>query len=203
MQLRPVAVLAAAFCLVLSTFSLAQSAPPTADSYAWSLQPTQNYGSQIALVVKSGANSYIQFNLSTLPTGASVSKATLRLFVDAVAKNGSFNVYPVTSSWSESTLTWNTAPTVGASVAGPITVNGSSLNQFVLIDVTSLVQGWVSGSTVNHGLALELVGTTGSFSFDSKESFLTAHQPELETEVTGPAGAIGPAGPTGPQGQSD
>jgi hypothetical protein len=186
--------------LLLSVAALAQSAPPAGDTYTYSALPTQNNGSQVLLAVQSGSNTYIQFNLGTLPTGATVSKATLRLFVDAVVKNGSFNVYPVTSSWTEATLTWNTAPKLGAQVAGPISVTTASMDQFVLIDVTTAVQGWLSGATVNDGLALELVGTTGSFSFDSKESFLTAHQPELEIEVTAPAGATGPQGPTGPTG---
>ena len=93
MQLRRLAVLALASSLLLSTFSLAQSAPPSGDTYSYSAQPKQNNGSQILLVVQSGANSYIQFNLSTLPTGASVSKATLRLFVDAVSKNGEWAWY--------------------------------------------------------------------------------------------------------------
>src|SRR5580693_2733403 len=169
--------------LLLSAAALAQSAPPSGDTYSYSAQPKQNNGSQVLLVVQSGSNAYVQFNLSAVPTGATISKATLRLFVDAVATNGSFNVYPVTSTWSESTLTWNTAPTLGTSVAGPISVTSASFEQFELINVTSLVQGWVSGTTANNGLALELVGTTGSFSFDSKESFLTAHQPELEIEI--------------------
>jgi hypothetical protein len=186
--------------LLLSAAAFAQSAPPSGDTYSYSAQPKQNNGSQVLLAVQSGSNTYIQFNLSTVPTGATVSKATLRLFVDAVLTNGSFNVYPVTSSWSESTLTWNTVPTLGASVAGPISVTSASFEQFVLIDVTTTVKGWMSGSTVNNGLALELVGTTGSFSFDSKESFLTAHQPELEIEVTGSTGATGPQGPQGPIG---
>ncbi|MFZ0320978.1 MAG: DNRLRE domain-containing protein, partial [Candidatus Sulfotelmatobacter sp.] len=201
MRLRRLAILAVAFTTaLLSTLSFAQSAPPSGDTYSYSALPKVNNGSQVLLVVQSGANTYIQFNLSTVPTGATVSKATLRLFVDAVATNGSFNVYPVTSSWNEGTLTWNAAPTLGASIAGPISVTSSTMNQFVLINVTSLVQGWASGSTVNNGLALELVGTTGSFSFDSKESFLTAHQPELEIEIAGPAGATGPQGPQGPIG---
>jgi len=170
--------------LLLSAVVFAQSAPPSGDTYSYSGSPKQNNGSAGLLVVQSGSNTYIQFNLSTVPAGASVSKATLRLFVDAFVKNGSFNVYPVTSSWTEGTLTWNLAPTIGASVAGPVSLTTASLNQFVLIDVTTLVQGWVSSTTVNNGLALELVGTTGSFSFDSKESDFASHQPELEIEVT-------------------
>jgi hypothetical protein len=137
--------------VVLCSVAFAQSAPPSGDTYSYSAQPKQTNGSQVLLAVQSGSNAYIQFNLGTLPPGATVSKATLRLFVDAVVANGSFNVYPVTSTWSENTLTWNNAPTIGASVAGPISVTGASFEQFVLIDVTSTVQGWVSGTKANNG----------------------------------------------------
>jgi hypothetical protein len=40
----------------------------------------------------------LKFNLNTLPVGASVSKATLRLFVDQVAAPGSFDVFQLNSN---------------------------------------------------------------------------------------------------------
>jgi hypothetical protein len=210
-----VPALLAIFLFSIST--LAQQAPPSADTFASSATPTTNYGSSIILVVASGNNTYMKFNLSGVPAGPSVSKATLRLFVDAVVTGGQFDVYnlPSTPSWSESTLKYNTPPpALGASATGghPITVSTSSYNTFVLIDITSTVQGWLTNPSSNNGVALALVGSTGWFSFDSKESFLTAHQPELEIVLNGPAGVqgatgatgatgpMGPIGATGPQG---
>ena len=66
---------------------------------------------------------------------------------------------------------------LGSSATGghATSVHGSSINQFVLIDITPLVQQWVSGSLPNNGLALSLTTSGGSFSFDSKEVDL--HQP--------------------------
>src|SRR5450631_3229847 len=198
-----VPALLAIFPFSIST--LAQQAPPSADTFVSSSLPSTNYGSNIILVVASGNNTYMKFNLSGVPAGPSVSKATLRLFVDAVVSGGQFDVYnlPSTPSWSESTLKYNTAPSsLGASTTGghPITVSTSSFNTFVLIDITSTVQGWLTNPSSNNGMALALVGSTGWFSFDSKESFLTAHQPELEIVLNGPAGAQGPQGPQGPTG---
>src|SRR5450631_3307456 len=197
--------LLAIFLFSIST--LAQQAPPSADTFASSATPTTNYGSSIILVVASGNNTYLKFNLSGVPAGPSVSKATLRLFVDAVVTGGQFDVYnlPSTPSWSESTLKYNTPPpALGASATGghPITVSTSSFNTFVLIDITSTVQGWLTNPSSNNGVALALVGSTGWFSFDSKESFLTAHQPELEIVLNGPAGVQGPQGPTGATGHA-
>jgi hypothetical protein len=122
-----------------------------------------------------------------------------------VVAGGQFDVYnlPSTPTWSESTLTYKTPPpALGTSATGahPTSVSTSSFNTFVLIDITSTVQGWLSNPSSNNGVALALVGSAGWFSFDSKESFLTAHQPELEIVLNGPAGAQGLQGPQGPQG---
>jgi len=186
------------FCTLLS-MSLVAQAPPSQDTFVSSATPKVNFGSSIALVVSPGSTSYIQFNLSGIPAGAIVSKATLRLYVDAVATKGSFDVYQLNSAWSENTLTYNTpAPALGASATGghPVSVGAGSMNQFLLIDITSLAQGWVNGTIPNNGVAIALTTATGAFSFDSKESLLTGNGPELELALV----SQGPPGPTGPQG---
>jgi hypothetical protein len=130
--------------------------------------------------------------------------------VNAVGTCGSFDVYQLNTNWAESTLTYNNAPPLGVSATGshPIAITSASTNQFVLIDVTSLVQSWDNGSLTNNGIALALTTATGSFGFDSKESILTGHHPELEIAFSGVQGPAGPAGPqgltgaTGPQGNA-
>jgi hypothetical protein len=188
--------------LGLAAVSLAQSAPPTGDTFSNLHAPTLNYGSWPSILVQSGDIGYVKFSLGTLPSGVSVSKATLRLFVDTVSANGQFDVYQLNNSWSEGALTYNNAPPLGTSATGghPVAVTSSSLNQFVVIDITPLVQSWANGSVANNGVALALVGSGGSFAFDTKESFLTSHQPELEVAMAGPAGAQGAQGPQGAQG---
>jgi hypothetical protein len=171
--------LAAAVLLLASSAVLAQSAPPSADTYSNSMKGDTgvNYGSSALLVVQPhGNNSYLQFNLSTVPAGATVNKATLRLFVDALVTSGSFDVYQLNTSWSESTLTFSNQPPLGVSATGshPVAVSKANLNQFVVVDITSLVQGWQSGAIPNNGIALALTTATGSFSFDSKESVFTS-----------------------------
>ena len=193
------------FALIIAP--LRAQVPPSADTFVSNTTPFANYGASIALVVCSGTTSYIQFNLAGIPANATVAKATLRLYVDAVGKAGSFDVYELHNSWSENKLTFNSPPPVlGMSATGgkPIAITTSSLNQFILIDVTTLVQEWLNGSLQNNGVALALTTAGGSFSFDSKESLLTANGPELEV-VLGGAGGSGPPGPqglTGPQGPS-
>jgi hypothetical protein len=192
-----------AFSLLLaSNISLAQSVPPVGDTYTSTASTGTNYGTRTTLVVETTDRSYLQFSLAPLPTGATVAKATLRLYVDGVTTAGSFDVYQVTSSWAESTMTERNEPALGASATGshPVALTASSLNDFVVIDITPLVQEWVEGTEPNDGIALALTGTAGNFSFDSKEATNTSHEPELEIVLTGPTGPQGPAGATGPIG---
>ena len=184
-------------------------APPSADTYVSSSTPKTNYGASPILIVQPGTTAFLQFNLSALPPGASVDKATLRLYVDGVLTGGSFDVFPVNGAWSESTLTYNTPPPMlgtSATANKPVAITAASSNKFFLIDITTLVQGWVNGTIANNGVALGLTTSNGIFSFDSKESLLTGNGPELEIVLNGPAGPQGiqgipgPTGPTGPQG---
>lgn len=187
--------------LCLLCTPLFAQAPPSADTFVTSTYPKTNFGSSISLVVQPGATTFVQFNLSGIPAGATVTKASLRLYVDALATAGKFDVYNVTSAWSENTVTYNTKPTIGGSVSvnGPVSIGGSSYNQFLLIDITPQVQGWLNGTIPNNGIAIQLVGSSGSFSFDAKESLLTGNGPELEIALAG-GGAQGPPGPQGPKG---
>ena len=201
--------LAALLPLVMLPSNGVAQAPPSADTYVSSSTPKANYGVSPILVVQPGTTTFIQFNLSALPAGASVNKATLRLYVDGVIAGGSFDVFPVNGAWSETTLTYNTPPpSLGASATGnkPVVITTSSFDKFLLIDITPSVQGWVNGTIPNNGVALALTTTAGFFSFDAKESVLTANGPELEIVLNGPAGPQGiqgipgPAGPNGSQG---
>ena len=188
-----------ALCALFIVPVLAQ-VPPSGDTYVSSSFAKTNFGSGISLVVAPGTNSYVQFNLSGIPAGANIDKASLRLFVDAIGAKGSFDVYELNSSWNENSLTYNSPPPgLGISATGghPVAITASSQDQFLLIDITTLVQGWVNRTIPNNGVALALTSSSGAFSFDSKESLLTGNFPELEIVFNGENGSPGPAGPVG------
>jgi hypothetical protein len=191
----------AALTCVLSLPRLAQAQlPVSADTFTWKLTPEQNYGAYPILVVDSNSTTFTSFNLAALPSGSTVTKASLVLFVDNTVGTAVVDAYPVLGPWQEGTLKAQNAPALGASASGghPITLDSTSCNTFVLIDVTSAVQHWLAG-TPNYGLALAYLSGGGAFSFDSKESAFTSHQPELIVELAG-TGTVGPQGPTGPAG---
>jgi hypothetical protein len=75
---------------------------PSGDAYTNTATPTTNYGAKTLLDVESSQTSFIQFNLSSIPSGytsADITKATLKLYVNAVTTAGSFNVDYVNRSW--------------------------------------------------------------------------------------------------------
>lgn len=154
---------------------------PLADSYTASgANAAKNYGTSTLLYVDGATDTtFIQFNLSSIPSGASVSQATLKLFVNGVTTSGSFNVDYVTSPWSESTITYNDSPAIGGTIASGVSVSTAEKDQYLLVNITPAVQAWLNGSEPNYGIALVADGTFNA-NFDSKESTTTSHPAEID-----------------------
>ena len=184
---RPAALLMLLMCV--TTFTYAQITP-SADAFTNSGAPATNYGANVLLYVDGATEiSYIQFNLSSIPAGASVSQATLKLYVNAVTTAGSFNVDYVNGAWTESTITHNLAPALGTTIVSGVAITTTSKNQYILINITPAVQAWLSGSQANDGIAL-VANSTFNASFDSKENTTTSHPAELDIVFAEGAGTI-------------
>ncbi len=197
--------------LTLALFTLTIAARATtatliADAHLSTAQPAVNFGTLTNLAVGNGFTTLLQFDLSPLPAGttaAQVSRATLRLFVNRADTPGLLSLAPITSTWGEYSVTASAAPTLGSSIA---VAQVSSAGQYVTIDVTNTVQGWITTPATTFGLAL--TAGTAVLQFDSKENDLTSHPAELDITLataSGPGtvsatGPAGPQGPTGPQG---
>ncbi|MFY9675384.1 MAG: DNRLRE domain-containing protein [Terriglobales bacterium] len=163
---------------------------PLGDSYINTAAPTTNYGTATLLDVNGAKQTtYIQFNLASIPATASVSQATLKLYVNAVTTAGSFNVDYVNGAWSEGTIDSSNAPPLGAAIASNVSVTTADKNQYILVNVTSAVQAWLNGSEANSGVAL-VANSTFNATFDSKESTTTSHPAELDIAFAGGSGTI-------------
>src|SRR5881392_2866228 len=202
--------------LLFSSITFGQTGTLTDDAYTSTNSNVQsgNFSGKGPAIVVAGsnakiadkpagpANSYIKFKLTpSLPDGTTadnVAKATLKLYVSAVNSPSSFDVYRITGSWNEESITSVTPLTLVPEVTG---VTPSSANSFLVIDLTQLVKDWLSGAQPNNGVAL-VAGTSNTLaSFDSKESFVTSHEPRLEITLA-QQGAQGPAGPQGSKGDT-
>ena len=194
--MKRLSMLCALFAMLLSVLAMSALAQitPSDDSYTLTTTPTVNFGAKTTLEVESaGAPTFVRFDLSGIPpsvTGAMVAKATLKIYVSTVTTAGSFNVDLVTSSWTESTITANNAPTLGGAIASAVPVTTADKNKYVLVDVTAAAVDWLNG-TANDGIAIVPDGAV-SFALNSKETTTTSHPAELNIVLTGPAGPPGP-----------
>jgi Collagen triple helix repeat (20 copies) len=180
-----------------------------ADAHVNAALPAVNSGAISNLRVGGGYTALVQFDLSTLPMGttaAQVSRAVLRLYCNRVDTAGLVSFQSVGGVWGEYSVTYGSLPALGSAAQ---VVQVSEAGAFVAVDVTALVQGWITAPATNNGLAL--TAGTAAVQFDSKENDLTGHAAELDVSLvsqgpagaiglTGATGAVGPVGATGPQG---
>ena len=180
--------------------SLAASAtnlPVAADAHVNSSRPTTNFGYMSNLYVGNGSTTLLQFNLAGLPTGltaSQVARATVTVFVSRINSPGDITISPVTSSWTESGVTYSNLPTIGTALGS---VTPGVAGTYVMFDVTSLLQSWITTPSTNFGIALN--SASGNILLDSKENDQTGHAAALDVSITS-VGATGATGATGPQG---
>ena len=189
--------------LLLATASLTLGAPvahaatltlsPVADSYVDADLPTQNqnFGSDTSLKVDGSPVrvSYLKFDVQGLTTAP--TRATLKV-VSPIASTTPINVKSVANTtWTETGVTYNNAPAVGATVASATPTTTNSVLSF---DVTSLVHG--------NGLVSLALDTTSSTSKSppSRENSTVEYRPQLVVE-TGTTSSPTPT-PTQPPGGS-
>src|ERR1041385_1817674 len=98
------------------------------DAVVESHVPTSNFGNSTEFAswtwtfnsVVGSSNSLIKFDLSSIPTGATINSATLSLYyaynTGSAGQAGANDCYlkEITSPWTESTVNWNNQPTTTA-----------------------------------------------------------------------------------------
>jgi collagen type VII alpha len=179
---------------LLSTSAFATEVALTGDASVNAARSTTNFGSLANLYVGNGNNAFLQFDLTTLPAGITagqVSKAILTVYVNRVNAAGSVNISPVTAAWNEYAITYGTQPGVGTAVGSFTAANAGT---YMTVDVTLLVQSWITSPASNNGFAL----TSGAANIllDSKENDETGHAAHLDITIT----SVGQTGATGAQG---
>jgi hypothetical protein len=146
---------------------------PVADSHVQADAPTTNFGTATSLRIDGDpvSKAYLKFDvqgLSTAPT-----RATLKV-VSPISSTTPINAKSVTdTTWTETGVTYNNAPAVGATVAS---ATPSATNSVLSFDVTSLVKG--------NGLVSFALDTTSSTSKSppSRENPTVEYRPQLVVE---------------------
>jgi hypothetical protein len=161
---------------------------PSDDSWVEAELPSGNHGSDTSLRVKSDSRtrrSYLKFDLSSIPGGKTVTSVRLYLYCTYADANPSVEVYvhETGDDWGEATITWNSAPAVGAFIASA-TVYGTG--QFYCWDITPYGQAEYSGDKILSVVVKLLLDDPTQNNpnlaryFASKEYSGTAQDPYLE-----------------------
>jgi hypothetical protein len=152
-----------------------------ADTWVGSDATTTAHGADTALYSVTGSPTkvtYLKFDLKAL-AGATVTGATLKLTTTSGAYSGSpsaQNVYPVSdTSWSESAMTYATAPALGSQVLGTVPAGSASATTYsVTLPPSALQQAATAGGLVT--LAVKSAAAD-AFYVNSKEA--TTARPQL------------------------
>jgi N-acetylglucosamine-6-sulfatase len=146
---------------------------PSEDATVKQAYPTTVFN-DASLIVRKGSNSvhsYLKFTVSGLDGAPSAAK--LRLFVTDPSPNAgpvftASNTTPSGAPWSESTLTWNTKPAIGASALSSLTA--VSTGTWVEYDLKNSITG-------NGSYSFALTGASSDHAwFSSAEG---ANPPQL------------------------
>jgi hypothetical protein len=153
----------------------------TADSYVDSSNPDTNFGTQNRLNVSANniqAYSYVKFDLSSLPTDASITNATLQAYWNE--KTGSVYYSPsdkigayvcAENSWGEQSITWNNKPAIGSSPTSVWAITSMLMyHGYQSWDVTQDVKTALQSKGLTEVLKFSVKnGEDGFMVFQSKE----------------------------------
>jgi hypothetical protein len=148
------------------------------DSFVAQSSPNQNFGIASDLFVESKSGNQnrrtlVGFNLPSVPTGCTVTGATLRLFSTAAINGRTLDTFRAGGAWTETGVTWNNQPaTAGAATS---TASGTGWRAW---SVAPQVLEMYSGT--NHGFLIrdrtENAPSGIEQKFDSREN---VNRPQL------------------------
>ncbi|HJQ74988.1 MAG TPA: DNRLRE domain-containing protein [Gaiellaceae bacterium] len=171
-----------AWSQTLTKASCNQSYTTASDTYVDQQSPNTAFGGSTTLSVGGGSSkvkyAFIRFDLTNcnLPTSGGADSATLTLTVTSAGKD-TISLYPVTSSWSPSTLTWNgvTGLTIGTTATASFSADKALA---YTVPVTADVDMAIKSGTL-WGWELKDTSGTAVTSLASAENTTVASRPSL------------------------
>jgi hypothetical protein len=161
--------------IVSYTITASQGFVASADSYVSQAAPTSDFGTSTRLWVAGGPtmNSYLRFNVQ-LPTGATITGATLLLYAGSGSTLTGYQAYAVANtSWSQNTITYANAPPLGALLGSS---GGWSAAGYKPVTLPA--------SYIHPGVNSIGIATTGVSSKSFYSSEAGSNQPELAISYT-------------------
>jgi len=153
---------------------------PTADAGVNTASPAGNFGTSHAFMdignkaTGSTWQGLMKFDVSSIPSNATVTSALLRIYMYAGLCTGSTQAVDfrtVGSNWSETTVTWNNKPSPSFLMRQDIYCHqGQNFSRE--FEITSTVSKWRSGELPNYGLNFAPAdGNTWWIEFMSREAY--------------------------------
>jgi hypothetical protein len=139
---------------------------PTKDAMVKVAAPTTNFGTATNLQCSGQSGfakqMFLQFNVTGLPTGATIVSATLKINATTTATGRTITSHSVSNTtWGETTITWNNKPALGTARGA---ATSYTAGQYTSWDVTGGVTG---NGNVTFGLDSTFSGDT---SFNAREA---------------------------------
>ncbi len=173
-----------------------------ADTYVWKGSPSYFGGTENLLYITPSTVDYapglLRFDLTTIPAGAQIQAADLRLVVTISQANQVHEVHRMNTDWTQGTsatngATWNDSNGTGS--AGDWATGTFSANDYSptllgkitpstagakTLSIIPAVTDWVKNGVPNRGLVLVPTGTsTADVEYASRENGTTANRPTL------------------------
>lgn len=160
-----------------------QTSTTADDTFVQQASPNSTAGgTATTLTIKPTAGSqdyaFIRFNLSgcSIPTTGGADSAVLSVTV-TTSGNDTISVFPVTSSWSSSTLNWNgvSSLTIGSTATGTFS---SSTTGSKTVTVTADVDAAIKAGTL-WGWELKATSGSATVAIGAAENATSANRPSL------------------------
>jgi hypothetical protein len=159
-----------------------------ADSYVTSDSPAQNFGTDTTMHVSDVDRSLLRFNLSSIPTGATVTDADLVLCYSSVltlAAGRTHEMNRVDESWTEPGVNWNNQP--GGNSGSAISWTVPLVTGCFQVDVTDPVGEWVSdGNNFGWRITDEDESSAPHVEYATRQNGVVGLRPTLNVTYTLP-----------------
>lgn len=155
---------------------------PSADTYADSSLPAQNFSSEEFYFLGNFRCStiyrvFMQFCLDSVPKNAKILKAVLKLYCtrnDKLEQENLFEIHPIVDTWQDTTINYENQPR-GDRQWIPMKAEYAVFEN-VCADITDIVRIWQEQPQTNHGLLIKPADETSTESLIALLSSRQAYQ---------------------------
>lgn len=148
----------------------------TTDTYLTAWEPARNTGQTANIATKNEGNfvGLLRFDLGSVPAGAVIERATLRMYVYYAEGAGTLEqqVYAMLRPWSELQANWNRAAaddlwgapgandtTKDRAATPAATTSVSNVSSWYEFDITDLANQWCANPASNYGVYIRATGS--------------------------------------------